>query len=96
VTAELFDQIAANRAAGETLRAQVDMEFLLFEYQDATATAAELKTAYERQSDRRARALFLMHEAGLTYDKIAKLVGLSTPRVGQLVSRATPTPKGTE
>jgi uncharacterized membrane protein len=58
----------------------------LREYRDATARYIEHRRLSDEAAQERAAALAVMNDAGLSYSEVGKLVGISAPRAGQLIS----------
>jgi DNA-directed RNA polymerase specialized sigma24 family protein len=60
----------------------------LRDYHEATKRYEECRKMSDEASRDRAAAVARMNNAGLSYDEIGKLLRMSTPRVGQLVSKS--------
>lgn len=58
----------------------------LAQYTEATAVLAEIQPRVKTEGRRRAEALAVLYDTGLTLKQIGKLVGISSPRVGQMIA----------
>ena len=65
----------------------------LIRYEALTCAQAVYDAVTVRVAAERARAVADMHDAGLSYGRIAEVIGFTRARAQQLVERAEPTPK---
>ena len=55
-------------------------------YEEATERIKRLQAEIEEAGRERSLAIALLHDHGMSYSEIGRMVGLSPPRIGQLIT----------